>query len=165
MSAIRVDGATSSAAIPLALLGVVCAGCSTPCSSVGCDSGAWLTIGFASPAATLTGQTVTIFRNAECYTAVVPAPDVPRVGEPVPFPGATAVRGWLFSYEDQTSALELEWTLSNHSPQPPAADRYTVTLTDTAGTSTILLDQTATYSKTPLGDHCGPICWSATLTA
>jgi len=156
---------TSCCAVALALVGAVVQGCDfgKTCTQMGCTSGAGIRIDLPSSAATLTGQTVTVCRNAECYAAVIPPPGEAGTGKPLSFPGAAAVNGTLQNDADQTSQLYVTWQLPWNSPAPQSADRYVVTLTNSAGTTTTLFDKTTTsYEKlSPNGDDCGPICWQA----
>jgi hypothetical protein len=139
------------------------ASCSKTCTTANCTAGASMQIDMQSTASSLVGQTVTVCRNAECYSAVLPAPPPANSTSPFSFAGTTSVAGEVWSLSDQTTRLDLEWLLPKDG-QPPSLDRYTVSLTDGSGVSSTLLDKTAAYQKeSPNGDECGPVCWHASL--
>jgi hypothetical protein len=140
------------------------ANCSKTCTEAGCKSGAAMSINMQSTPGSLAGQTATVCRNSECYSALLPTTSTASSASRFPFAGTTHVNGELWALPDQSTRLNIEWRNMNDT-QPQSADRYTVSLTDAAGTSSTLLDKTATYLKaSPNGDDCGPICWYANLS-
>ena len=122
----------------------------------------WLT----SSAASLAGTTVTVCRNAECYTATLP--DVPVAGgggTGLFFSGTTFVLGTLWQNASGSIGLDLEWHLD--SSQLQDGDHYVVTFTNAAGVVTPVLDKTATYTQLPPSpEECagGATCSIANLT-
>jgi hypothetical protein len=140
------------------------ANCSKTCTEAGCLSGASMSINMQSTPGALVGQTATVCRNTECYSALLPTTSSASSAFRFPFAGTTQVDGELWALPDQSTRLFIEWR-SMDSIQPQSVDRYTVSLTDAAGSSSTLLDRTATYRKeSPNGDDCGPICWHAGLS-
>jgi hypothetical protein len=121
-------------------------------------------IDMPSTPGSLAGQTATVCRNTECYSALLPTIASTRSFSTFRFADTTQVFGELQALPDQSTRLLIEWRNMDET-QPPSTDRYTVSLADTAGTSSTLLDKTATYLKSsPNGDDCGPICWYARLS-
>ena|ERR1039458_3602194 len=150
-------------AIALAFL-LALANCSKTCNEAGCKSGASMGINMQSTPGSLAGQTATVCRNTECYSALLPTTASTSSFSTFRFADTTQVSGELWALPDQSTRLLIEWRNMNDA-QPRSADRYTVSLTDAAGTSSTLLDETATYLKSsPNGDDCGPICWHADLS-
>ena len=149
--------------IALALL-LALTNCSKICNEAGCKSGASMSINVQSTPGSLAGQTVTVCRNAECYSALLPTITSTSSFSTFRFVDTTQVSGELLALPDQSTRLLIEWRNMDEI-QPPSTDRYTVSLADAAGTSSTLLDRTATYLKSsPNGDDCGPICWHAGLS-
>ena len=140
------------------------ANCSKTCNEAGCITGASMGIKIQSSPGSLAGQTATVCRNTECYLALLPITSSASSVSRFTFAGTTQVEGELSVLPDQSTRLLIKWR-NMEETQPPSTDRYTVTLTDGAGTSSKLLDETATYLKlSPNGDDCGPICWYADLS-
>ena len=140
------------------------ANCSKTCNEVGCKSGVSMGINIQSSPGSLAGQTATVCRNTECYLALLPTTSSASSVSRFTFAGTTQVEGELSALPDQSTRLLIKWRYMDET-QPPSTDRYTVSLTDAAGTSSTLLEKTATYSKSsPNGDDCGPICWHAELS-
>ena len=156
--------AFGSAALVATFL-AVCGGCN-PCVPSRCTSGALMTIPITSSAASLAGTTVTVCRNAECYTATLP--DVPVAGgggTGLFFSGTTFVLGTLWQNASGSIGLDLEWHLD--SSQLQDGDHYVVTFTNAAGVVTPVLDKTATYTQLPPSpEECagGATCSIANLT-
>jgi hypothetical protein len=155
----------------LAVLDV--AGCSdstpTGCPKETCASGAWMHIPIAVKASDLEQAVVTVCRNAECHDW--PLPSLPAGGEGF-FPDVSWVTGALSLKADQSIALDIQWTvdeaasLDGGTPGvgPSDGDHYVVSLTTSAGQTSTLLDQLATYqTKMPNGPDCPPICMQAVL--
>lgn len=125
-----------------------CCGDSDSCVQVPCISGAWLHIPLGAGGASLSGTTVSVCRNAECYAAALPAvPSADSAGASLVFTGTTDVVGTLWQEADQSLVLEIEWHVGSVS-QAVDGDRYVVTLVDAAGRATPLLDKVATYQAT-----------------
>ena len=126
------------------------------CTPVGCQSGATLNIMYMSPPAGLVGGTVTVCRNAECYSGIVPAlPGTNDVGANVAFANAPPVGGTLSHDQSGMVHLDFEWRLDS---QPPASDHYVVTLAETTGATLTMFDKIVYYIK--VVDMCGgPPCW------
>ena len=140
------------------------ANCSKTCNEAGCISGASVGINMQSSPGSLAGQTAAVCRNTECYSALLPTVASASSVSRFTFAGTTQVEGELSALPDQSTRLLIKWRNMDET-LPPLTDRYTVSLTDAAGTSSTLLDKTATYSKSsPNGDDCGPICWQASLS-
>ncbi len=150
---------------PIALAYVLAlANCSKTCNEAGCISGTSMGINMQSSPGSLAGQTATVCRNTECYSALLPTTSSATSVSRFTFAGTTQVEGELSALPDQSTRLLIKWRNMDET-QPPSTDRYTVSLTDAAGTSSTLLDKTATYLKSsPNGDDCGPICWHADLS-
>jgi hypothetical protein len=145
-------------------LALALANCSNTCEEAGCISGASMGIDMQSSPGSLAGQTATVCRNTECYSALLPTTSSASSDSRFAFAGTTQVEGELSVMPDQSTRLLIRWRDMDET-QPPPTDRYTVSLTDAAGTSSTLLDKVATYSKSsPNGDDCGPICWQASLS-
>ncbi len=130
----------------LAAFLATCGGADT-CVQSKCTSGASLAIPLASPPAS--GTTVTVCRNAECYTAALPElPAAAEASAGLAFTGVTFVVGTLWQDANHSVGLDVEWQAGG----PDAVvdgDHYVVTLTLPSGASTTLLDQIATYSTLP----------------
>jgi hypothetical protein len=138
----------------LAVVAVTCGGADT-CSQATCTSGALLHIPLASSPASLTGTTVTVCRNAECYAATLPElPAADEASAGLAFAGASFVVGTLWQDADHTLGLDLEW----HAESPDLVtdgDHYLVIFTDASGVPTTMLDRTATYSAVaPSPEEC-----------
>jgi hypothetical protein len=134
----------------LTILGASLPSCggSGSCIEVKCASGAWLHIPLSSPAASLAGAVVTVYRNGEFHAASLPAvPSPDSAGASVVFPDTADLVGTLWQEADQSVVLDLEWHLGSAS-QAADGDHYVVTLTDAASATTTLLDKTATYQPT-----------------
>lgn len=125
------------------------------CIQVKCTSGAAMEIPLAS--LPTSGTTVTVCRNAECYTA--PLPELPGAEEAsagLSFAGATFIVGTLWQEANHSVGLDLEWRTGS-AEAVVDGDRYVVTLTDPAGTTTAVLDRTATYALLePSPEQCSP---------
>ncbi|MGC4066393.1 MAG: hypothetical protein QM784_17530 [Polyangiaceae bacterium] len=123
-----------------------------------------MTVELPPTADTLTGQTVTLCRNDECHSAVLPKLPTTSRDEELTFAGTSAIWSQFYVNSDQKGELYVEWRAKNHD-KPKTRDRYILKSIDTSGNSTTLLDKTATYERlSPNGDDCGPICWYANLT-
>jgi hypothetical protein len=143
------------AAAPLAL-GLACGG-SDKCVQSKCISGAWLHVPLATTASGLAGMSVSVCRNAECYSASLPALlPADSTGASVFFPATTTVGGNLWQQVDGSVVLDLEWHVDDAS-QTVDGDRYVVTLTSAIGVATTVLDKTAAYQATePSPEECTP---------
>jgi hypothetical protein len=137
--------------------------CSTErtCTTASCDSGATMSITFLSPPAGLVGGTVTVCRNGVCHSGTVPTlPGSNSALASMAF-GDAPVRGSLWQDVNDMVTLDIEW---RESGQVQDGDHYVATLTDTTGSTSTLVDKTATYHKlAPNGEECGPICWRTEL--
>jgi hypothetical protein len=135
-----------AASLVVALL--PCCGDTDSCVQVPCVSGAWLHIPLGASGASLSGTTVSVCRNVECYAAALPAvPSPDSAGASLVFSVTPDVVGTLWQKADQSLVLEVEWHLGSVS-QAVDGDRYLVTLVDATGRTTPLLDQVATYQAT-----------------
>ena len=140
------------------------ANCSKTCNEAGCISGASVSINMQSSPGSLAGQTTAVCRNTECYSALLPTVSSASSASRFTFAGTTQVEGELSALPDQSTRLLIKWRNMDET-LPQSTDRYTVSLTDGAGSSSKLLDETAMYLKlSPNGDDCGPICWYADLS-
>jgi hypothetical protein len=131
----------------------VCGG-DHPCVPSQCSSGALMTVPLTVSAAALSGTSVSVCRNAECYTAALP--DVPAPasgGASIFFKDVSFVWGTISQAANLAIELDLEWHLD--ASQLQDGDHYVVTLTNPASIATVVLDKTATYSAlAPLPGEC-----------
>ena len=142
-----------------------CGGLETnPCGTAGCTSGAWLHVPLAVSMASQPNMTVTACKNTECYTSRLPAlPAAGGAGTSMDFSAVTFVLGTLYQNSDHSIGLDIEWHVDDASLVTDG-DQYVVTLTSAAGSTTTLLDKTATYQTlAPNGPTCAPVCSSVAL--
>jgi len=110
------------------------------------------------------GGPLTVCRNSECYSTVLP--DVAPAGgaeSDLFFADTTVVVGALWQNADQTTSIDIEWRLN--ADQVANGDHYVVTWGSPVATT--LLDEVATYSPTqPVADQCAsdPVCQIAELS-
>jgi hypothetical protein len=105
----------------------------------------------------LSGATLGVCRNLECYTATLPAlPAANTGGVAVYFPSDSPVLATLSQQVDQTVVLDVEWHVADVS-QTVDGDHYVVTMTSGTGSPSALLDKTAAYHPTqPSPEECTP---------
>jgi len=138
--------------VPLTTIG----GCGDgPCTRIGCNSGAKVTIKLPFPASDLPRTTITVCHNGKCSSGVGPEPD--RMCQ---LQGEARVG---FCHINAQSELALHIAAGEN---PQDGDRYVVTVTQ-PGSSVIAVavDQPVTYTRSqPNGPGCPPICFIASIT-
>jgi len=95
-------------AIALAFV-LALANCSRTCNEAGCISGASMGINMQSSPGSLAGQTATVCRNTECYSALLPTTSSASSDSRFTFTGTTQVEGELSVLPDQSTRLLIEW--------------------------------------------------------
>jgi hypothetical protein len=125
----------------------------------GCHTGAIMTFTYSTLLAGLVGGTVTVCRNGDCHAGAVPPLPPQGMYVDMVFPDGKWISGSFGQDAANKVTLQFEW---NEYGQVQDGDRYQVTLVDSTGASSTLLDKTAIYRKlAPNGEDCEPICYRA----